>query len=117
MAVARASAKRPLSSYGALRMELRTKLICLELLGGIFGWVWIVASVAALYFLVAAIFFDSPWSRFFWAFGIGVVGKWLAKGFRDNQLRVAFVAELMEKGLSREEAGREWFERYMRKKA
>ncbi len=98
-------------------MELRTKLICLELLGGIFGWVWIVASVAALYFLVAAIFFDSPWSRFFWAFGIGVVGKWLAKGFRDNQLRVAFVAELMEKGLSREEAGREWFERYMRKKA
>jgi len=98
-------------------MELRTKLICLELLGGIFGWVWIVASVAALYFLVAAIFFDSPWSRFFWAFGIGVVGKWLAKVFRDNQLRVAFVAELMEKGLSREEAGREWFERYMRKKA
>ena len=98
-------------------MELRTKLVCLELLGGIFGWAWIVASVAALYFLVAAIFFDSAWSRFFWAFGIGVVGKWLAKGFRDNQLRVAFVAELMKKGLSREEASREWFERYMRKKA
>lgn len=97
-------------------MELRTKLVCLELIGGIFGWVWILASVAALYFLVAAIFFDSPWSRLFWAFGIGVAAKWLARGFRDNQLRVAFVAEQMEKGLSHEEASREWFERYMRNK-
>jgi hypothetical protein len=98
-------------------MELRAKLVWLELVGGIFGWVWIVASVTALYCLVVAIFFDSPWSRFFWAFGIGIIAKWLAKGFRDNQLRVAFVAELMEKGLSREEASREWFERYTQKKA
>ena len=97
-------------------MELRTKLVCLELVGGIFGWVWILASVAALYFMVAAIFFNSPWSRLFWAFGIGVVAKWFAKSFRDNQLRVAFVAELMEKGLSREVARKEWFERYARTK-
>jgi hypothetical protein len=97
-------------------MELRAKLVWLELVGGIFGWVWIVASVTALYCLVVAIFLDSPWSRFFWAFGIGIIAKWLAKGFRDNQLRVAFVAELMEKGLSREEASRERFERYTQKK-
>lgn len=98
-------------------MELRTKLVWLELIGGIFGWVWIVASVAALYFLVVAIFFDSPWPRFFWMFGIGVVAKWLMKGFRDNQLRVAVVAELMENGLSHEEANKEWYVRYTRKKA
>ena len=97
-------------------MELRKKLVLLELIGGIFGWLWILASLATLYFLVAAIFFDSPWSRALWAFGTGVVAKWLAKGFRDNQVRVAYVAEQMEKGLSHEEASREWSERYMRNK-
>ena len=95
-------------------MELRKKLVLLELIGGIFGWLWIIASLATLYFLVAAIFFDNPWSRVFWAFGTAVVAKWLAKGFRDNQLRVAFVAKQMDKGLSHEEASRAWFERYMR---
>ncbi len=97
-------------------METKTKLAWLELVAGILGWVWILAAVAALYFLVVAIFSDSPWSRFFWAFGIGAVAKWLARGFRDNQLRVAFEAKLMGKGLSREEASREWFDRYMGKK-
>ena len=97
-------------------MEAKAKLVWLELFAGILGWVWILAAVAALYFLAVAIFSDSPWSRFFWAFGIGAVAKWLARGFRDNQLRVAFVAELMGKGLSREEASKEWFERYTGKK-
>jgi hypothetical protein len=97
-------------------METKTKLVWLELAGGILGWIWILTWVASLYFLIVAIISDSPWSRFFWAFGIGVVAKWLAKGFRDNQLRVAFVAELMGKGLSREEASKEWFERYVGKK-
>ena len=97
-------------------METKTKLVWLELVGGILGWVWILASVAALYFLVVAIFSDSPWSRFFWAFGIGIVAKWIAKGFRDNQLRVAFIAGLVAKGLSHEDACKEWFERYTGKK-
>lgn len=94
-------------------METKTKLVWLELVGGILGWLWILASVVALYFLVMATFFDSPWPRFFWALGIGAVAKWLAKGFRDNQQRVAFQAELMAKGYSREEASKEWFDRYM----
>lgn len=94
-------------------METKTKLVWLELVGGILGWLWILASVVALYFLVMAAFSDSPWPRFFWALGIGAVAKWLAKGFRDNQQRVAFQAELMAKGYSREEASKEWFDRYM----
>ena len=73
-----------------------------------------LASAAALYFLAVAIFSDSPWSRFFWAFGIGAGARWLAKGFRDNQIRVAFVAGLMAKGLSREEASKEWVVRHVR---
>ena len=96
-------------------METRTKLALLELIGGTFGWVWIVASVAALYFLIVAIFFDSPWSRFFWALGIGVIAKWLLRGFRDSQARVAFEADLVGKGFSRDEAGKEWAKRYLSK--
>ena len=97
-------------------METKTKLVWLEVVAGILAWGWILASLAALYFLAMAIFVDSPWSRFFWAFGIGAVSKWLARGFRDNQIRVAFVAELMKKGLSREEASKEWAEGYMGRK-
>lgn len=93
-------------------MESKTKLVWLELVGGILGWVWILASLAGLYFLAMAIFSDSPWSRFFLAIGVGAIAKWLATGFRDNQLRVAFVAEQMGTGLSREEAGKLWFDRY-----
>ena len=76
-----------------------------------------MASIAALYFLVMAAFSDSPWSRFFWALGISIVAKWLTRGFRDNQQRVAFKAELMAKGYSREEASKEWFDRYMGNKS
>lgn len=93
-------------------METKTKLVLLELVAGICGWSWILAAVAALYFLVAATFFDSPWAHFFWALGIGAVSKWLARGFRDNQLRLAFVVKLMKKGLSREEATKAWVEHY-----
>ena len=91
-------------------METKTKLIWLELISGVFGWVWMLACVTALYFLVVAIFSDSPWSHFFWALGIGVVAEWLARGFRENQTRVDFVAKLMEKGLSHEKASKEWFD-------
>ena len=37
-------------------MQLKYKLALLELIGGIFGWVWILALLAALYFLVMALF-------------------------------------------------------------
>lgn len=94
-------------------MKTKTKLVWLELVGGIFGWIWIVASVVTLYFLVMAVFSDSPWSRFFWAFGVGAIAKWLASGFRDNQQRVAFEADLIAKGYSCEEAAKEWLSRYM----
>ena len=94
-------------------MQTKTKLVLLELTGGIFGWVWIIASVAALYFLAVAVFSDSPWSRFFWAFSVSVIAKWLAKGFRDNQQRVTFEAKLIAEGYTPEQSSQEWVSRYM----
>ena len=36
-------------------MQTRSKLALLELIGGLFGWIWIIASVASTYSLVAAL--------------------------------------------------------------
>jgi hypothetical protein len=89
------------------------KLMLLELVSGIFGWVWIIAGIAALVFLIWAIGFAGPWSRFFWAVGISVVAKWLAKAFMDTQIRVGFEAEKIAEGMSPAEARQEWIKRYM----
>jgi hypothetical protein len=93
-------------------MQVRTKLVILELVAGIFGWAWIIAGLAALYFLVMAIFAGGGWSRFFWALGISIVGKWLLRGFKDNEQRVAFEADLISKGYTPADAAKEWMTRY-----
>jgi hypothetical protein len=98
-------------------MQTKTKMVSLELIGGLFGWVWIIASLAFAYFLIAAIFFHGPWSRVGWAFGAGAVAKWLARGFNDHKARVAFMADHMANGYSAEAARAEWYAGYTGAKA
>jgi hypothetical protein len=93
-------------------MQTRSKLALIELLGGLFGWIWILASVASIYFLFAALVFSGRWSSLFWALGIGIVAKWLARGFNDHHKRVAYEAELVSRGLSPQEAHDAWFKAY-----
>jgi hypothetical protein len=69
-------------------MSTQSKLAILELIGGILGWVWIIASLSALCFLFAALFFDGAWSSFVWALATGV----FATGFVDSQQRAAGTA-------------------------
>jgi hypothetical protein len=38
-------------------VKTRAKLVWLELTEGLFGWVWLLATPAALYFFGAALFF------------------------------------------------------------
>jgi hypothetical protein len=45
-------------------MQLKYKLALLELIGGLFGWVWILAALAALYFLAMALFAGGSWWPF-----------------------------------------------------
>jgi hypothetical protein len=93
-------------------METRSKLALLEVVGGLFGWLWIVASVASIYFLVAALAFKGRWSSLFWAVGTAVIAKWLARGFNDNQKRFAYEESLVSRGLTQEEARGAWFKAY-----
>lgn len=69
-------------------MKRRTKLIWLEKFADLFGWVCIIASAAAFYFLLAAIALNSPWARLWWTVFVAVISKWLAMGLMDNKSRV-----------------------------
>jgi hypothetical protein len=95
-------------------MTTRSKLALLNLIGALLGWAWILASIAAGYFLIAAIAFHQPWTGFVWAIGTGAIANCLARGFLENEARIAFEADLVATGYSPEEAGREWMKRYLR---
>lgn len=42
-------------------MQLNHKLALLELLGGLFGWIWILVFLAALYYFVMALVAGGSW--------------------------------------------------------
>jgi len=87
-------------------VNARSKCQMLALLGGIFGWVWLFSIPFSIWYLVSAVFTDAPWSRFFWAAGIGFVSKNMLRGFEANKNRVALEARLTSNGVP-EEAARE----------
>jgi len=93
-------------------METKSKLFWLELIGGIIGWVWILAGIATLLLVLMALAAAWSWWNVLWAFLVGAVAKWLTRGFLDNQKRVAYEAHLISKGVSKEEAGKAWIDAY-----
>jgi hypothetical protein len=84
----------------------------LELVAGVFGWGWLIAGGAAIYFLVMAVGFEGSWIPFVVALVASGLSKWLARGFEDSKKRVAFEADLVAKGLSPAEAGKAWVKAY-----
>ncbi len=89
-------------------MKISTKLILLELFGGLFGWVWIGASIATIYFLYGALANDAPWSNLLWPIAIGFVSKSIAAAMGGNQRRLDYVDQLMKRGYSRADAATAW---------
>jgi len=83
-----------------------------EILGGLFGWAWIIGGIAVLIFVGLAVFSDGSWWNVFYAAVVSAVGKWLARGFNDNKKRVLFEQKLISEGVSKEDAGRRWTEEY-----
>jgi uncharacterized protein YpuA (DUF1002 family) len=96
-------------------MKTRTKVVFLELVAGIFGWMWLAAGAATFYFIITAIWFNGSWSMILVAIAISIICKWLAKGFHDNKIRVAYEAELISQGMTAEEAGKSWVRAYLGK--
>lgn len=87
---------------------MKRKLIILELLGGFFGWVCIVAGLAAIYCVYDALVNNAPWANVFWAVGIGFAGKRLAAVFEGNKMRLDYIDQLMERGHNQHDATQAW---------
>ena len=84
-----------------------------EFLAGLFGWIWIGAGIATLVFAGLALFGDYSWWNVLYAVIVSGVAKWLARGFLDNQRRVAFEADMTSGGMSSKEAGDAWLRMYL----
>lgn len=93
-------------------MQTKVKLAMIELISGICGWVWIILSLATIYFLVMALFFEGEWQSFFWAFGVGGISKWLARAFEETKQRIAYEAHLVSEGYTPELAREKWYMEY-----
>jgi len=93
-------------------MSQKAQLVIFELLGGLFGWIWIGAVVAFIVFIGLAFFGDWSWWNVLWAFLVGGVSKWLTRGFLDNKKRVLFEQQLIEQGASKEEAAQRWVKEF-----
>ena len=98
-------------------MITREKLITLELVAGLFRWVWLIAGAFAIYYFVIAIGFDGSWVPFVVSIVVSGISKWLTQDFDDNKKRVAIETDLVTKGMSRKEAGEAWFRAYSRQES
>ena len=74
-----------------------------ELLGSLFGWVWLLSIPVTLFFIVRAIWFDGGWAAVLIIVGIGAVCKWLLRGFEENKARVYREANMRADGHREEE--------------
>ena len=89
-------------------MKTATKLVNLGLLGGIFWWLSIVASIAAIYFLYEILAHDGPWVFLPLSVVAGLVAKQTAASIYDAKRRLDYVEPLMERGYARVDAEAAW---------
>ena len=89
-------------------MTIRTVLVVLELLGGLFGWIWIGASIAAIYFLYGTLANDGPWLNVLWSVLAAIAAKFIAVVVNENRRRLDYMDQLSEHGYQKSEAAAAW---------
>lgn len=93
-------------------MSKRRQLVVFELMSGLLGWVWIGANLSTVGFVAMALVYGWSWWNVLYAFIIGALAKWLARGFIDNKRRVLFEEHMIREGMTKEDAARRWMEEY-----
>ena len=78
-------------------MTIKSQGVMFAILSGLFGWVWIGSTIAVLVFAGLALFSDWSWWNVLYALIASGIAKWLARGFLDNQKRIAFEQDLIAK--------------------
>ena len=89
-------------------VQIRTKIIILQLLVGVFGGVWISASIAAVFFLYGCLANSAPWFDLLWSATAGVVAKQIAAALNGVRQRLDYEHQLMERGYPPTEASGAW---------
>ena len=75
----------------------------------LFGWMWIGAAIAAVYFLYVALASVASWSNLLWSIGAGLIAHFLAAVLIRNKQRVDYVDQLMERGYMPADAAFAWY--------
>lgn len=57
-----------------------------EMMGGGFGWVWMLSIVASIGFFISAMFMSGSWWEFGYSFLVGGLCKGWTRSFRDAQI-------------------------------
>jgi len=89
--------------------ETTVKLGILELFARLFGWMWVGAAIASVYFLYVALASAAPWSNLFWSIGAGLIAYFLAAVLNRNKQRVDYVDQLMKRGYMPADAEFAWY--------
>ena len=91
-----------------LQTETTVKLVILELFARFFGWMWIGAAMASVYFLYEVFAKVTPWFYVVWSFGAGLVAMLIVAVLNGWKHRVDYVDQLIERGYSKGEAMEAW---------
>jgi hypothetical protein len=94
-------------------MAIKKSAVTLEIIAGVFGWIWIACTLGFVVAVGGALFSDWSWLNAVYLFVVGGVAKWLARGFEDNKKRVLFENQLISRGASKEEASEAWTKAYL----
>ena len=66
-------------------MKNKTKAMWIELVGGIFGWIWIGSFFGSIYFLIQAALYDGSWLNLAAVIFAGVISKAVLRESEDRK--------------------------------
>ena len=89
-------------------MTILHKTSILELLSGIFGWIYWVSLFLNFYFLATAIFFDGAWWLLLYGMLLSGASYFLNRWFNIQKVRLYYVDELIKRGTPSEAAKGIW---------
>ena len=89
-------------------MTIKTKLLILDLLNGVFGLLWAGAAIASVFFLYDVLANDAPWPYLIWSIIGGFIAMQIAAALNYNKHRIDYVNQITERGFTPAAAAEAW---------
>jgi hypothetical protein len=86
-------------SQGISTMNKKTEAMAHELIGGIFGWAWLIGIPVWIYFLVQWIRGIHPWWYFAIAIAASAFCKAVAREYRKQSIIALHEAQIIERNI------------------